>query len=48
MATPRVGEGIGVADVSGRVVSVVWNMDYYNKPHEQWRCNIYIKPDPKP
>ena len=40
---PRVGEEIDIYDVQGIVSTVTWNLDYPILPHEQWRCNIYIK-----
>lgn len=42
--TPRVGESLNVAGVTGDVVTVTWNLDYYEEAHEQWRCNIYVQP----
>ena len=42
MTHPRVGEDVDVRGVSGRVVAVNWNLDYADRPHEQWRCNVYI------
>lgn len=41
---PRIGDGIDVFDVRGEVSGVTWNMDYFQKEHERWRCNVYIKP----
>ncbi len=40
---PRVGDGICVVGVMGKVVAVNWNLDYDDRPHQEWRCNVYIE-----
>jgi len=47
---PRVGDSVDARGITGDVVAVTWNLDYAEAPHENWRCNIFIKPptDGKP
>lgn len=42
---PAVGHGIDAFGVRGVVAQVNWNMDYAGQDHEQWRCNVYIRPE---